>query len=96
MSAKKSLFVYVYWDNSNIFVGAQRKAQELEGGDAQYRVRIHFANLLALAHNNRPVQRAVAAGSVPPELERLWRSMRETCSKGMAKGSSSTPTSLYN
>ena len=40
------------------------------------RVRIDFTHLLQLAHANRPVRRVVAAGSVPPELQRLWDRMR--------------------
>ena len=70
--------VLIYWDNSNIFHEAQRLAEEFEGGpDARYRVRIHFDNLLRLAHADRPVQRALAAGSVPPEMRQLWNRMEE-------------------
>ena len=70
--------VFICWDNSNIFHEAQRLAEEFEGGpDARYRVRIHFDNLLRLAHADRPVQRALAAGSVPPEMRQLWNRMEE-------------------
>ena len=65
--------VFVYWDNSNIFHEAQRFAEEREEGpDARYRVRINFDNILRLAHADRPVERAVAAGSIPPEMRHLW------------------------
>lgn len=65
--------VFVYWDNSNIFHEAQRLAEELsDGPDARYRVRIHFDHLLQLAQADRRLVRAVAAGSVPPELRQLW------------------------
>ena len=65
--------VFIYWDNSNIFHEAQRLAEERSGGmNARYRVRINFDNLLRLAHADRPLQRAIAAGSVPPELRQLW------------------------
>ena len=68
--------VFIYWDNSNIFHEAQRLAEERgEGPDARYRVRIHFENLLRLAHADRPVQKALAAGSVPPEMRQLWNRM---------------------
>ncbi|MXX07238.1 MAG: NYN domain-containing protein [Gammaproteobacteria bacterium] len=68
--------VLIYWDNSNIFHEAQRLADEMEEGpDARYRVRIKFENLLRLAHADRPVQRAVAAGSLPPEIRQLWNRM---------------------
>ncbi len=68
--------VFVYWDNSNIFLEAQRLAAERElGPAARYRVRIHFENMLRLAHADRPMQRALAAGSVPPEMRQLWNRM---------------------
>lgn len=65
--------VFIYWDNSNVFHEAQRLAEERNNGpDARYRVRINFANMLRLAHADRPVERAYAAGSVPPEMRHLW------------------------
>ena len=68
--------VFIYWDNSNIFHEAQRLAEEQdEGPGARYRVRIHFENLLRLAQADRPLQKAVAAGSVPPEMRQLWNRM---------------------
>ncbi len=68
--------VFIYWDNSNIFLEAQRFADERnEGADARYRVRVHFDNLLRLAHADRPLKKAFAAGSVPPEMRQLWNRM---------------------
>ena len=65
--------VFVYWDNSNIFHEAQRLAEDRgEGPGARYRVRIHFDNMLRLAHADRPMERELAAGSVPPEMRQLW------------------------
>lgn len=64
--------VFVYWDNSNIFISAQEAAIDREGEGARWRVRLHFRNLLTLAHAARPVRRAVAVGSVPPELRQVW------------------------
>ncbi len=65
--------VFIYWDNSNIFHEAQRLAAEREDGpDARYRVRIQFERLYRLAHADRPVQKALTAGSVPPEMRQLW------------------------
>ena len=65
--------VFIYWDNSNIFHEAQRIAEERNHGpDARYRVRINFANMLHLAHADRTMERAYAAGSVPPEMRQLW------------------------
>ena len=64
--------VFIYWDNSNIFISARHVAAEREGGDARYRVRIDFRNLLALASAGRPVEHAVVVGSIPPELRHVW------------------------
>lgn len=73
--------VFIYWDNSNIFHEAQRLAQERrEGPNARYRVRINVDNILRLAHADRPLKKAFAAGSVPPEMRQLWNRME---SKGV-------------
>ncbi len=64
--------VFIYLDNSNIFISAQEAAAEREGEAARSRVRIHFRNLLALAHAGRPIERAIAVGSIPPELRQMW------------------------
>ena len=64
--------VFIYWDNSNIFIEAQRLAEERNDHvDARFRVRIKFDNMLRLAHADRPLRKAMAAGSVPPELRQL-------------------------
>ncbi len=72
--------VFIYWDNSNIFLEAQRLAEERgdEGADARYRVRIHFDNMLRLAHANRPIERALAVGSIPPEMRQLWNRLENS------------------
>ena len=64
--------VFIYVDNSNIFISAQEAAAEREGEAARSRVRIHFRNLLALAHAGRPIERAISVGSIPPELRQVW------------------------
>ena len=64
--------VFIYWDNSNSFISAQEAAVEREGEETRSRVRIHFRNLLALAHAGRPIERAIAVGSIPPELRQVW------------------------
>lgn len=76
MSMNNRNRVFIYWDNSNLFIGGQSVAEEQEGTDARFRVRIHFENMFRLAHADRKVARAVAAGSVPPEMQRLWNKMR--------------------
>ena len=74
--------VFIYWDNSNIFLEAQRLAEERNSGpDTRYRVRVDFTNMLRLAHADRPVEKAHAAGSVPPEMRQLWNRLE---SQGVA------------
>ena len=64
--------VFVFWDNSNIFISAQSVAAEREGGDASYQIRIQFDNSLQLAIAGRKLEFAVAVGSVPPPLRHVW------------------------
>ena len=64
--------VFVYWDNSNIFISAQQVAAEREGDSVRYRVRLHFRHLLELAHAGREIEHAIAVGSIPPELRHVW------------------------
>lgn len=64
--------VFVYWDNSNIFISTKDVAAEMEGEAARFRVRIDFRNLLELARAGREIEHAVAVGSIPPELRHVW------------------------
>ena len=64
--------VFVYWDNSNIFISAQQVAGEREGDAVRYRVRLHFSHLLDLACAGREIEHAIAVGSIPPELRHVW------------------------
>ncbi len=54
--------VFIYWDNSNIFVSAKEVAVQREGEGARSRVRIHFRHLLELVRAGRPVEKALAVG----------------------------------
>jgi len=68
--------IFIYWDNSNIFHEAQRLAELRDGvPGARHYVRIHFENLLRLAQADRPLEKAIAAGSVPPAMRQLWNRM---------------------
>ena len=68
--------VFIYLDNSNIFHAAQDLAEERNGDmNARYRVRIHFENLLRLAHADRPLEMAKASGWIPPEMADLKNRM---------------------
>ena len=64
--------VFIYWDNSNIFISAQEVAMEHEGDAVRYRVRLDFHHLLELVRAGREIEHAVAVGSIPPELRHVW------------------------
>lgn len=69
---------HIFWDNSNIYISAQQVAYEREGHIDSRAVRIYFENLFKLARAGRPVGRAVCVGSVPPELNVVWKHLRGT------------------
>lgn len=67
--------IYVFWDNSNIFISAQEVGVQRDGEDCRRAIRLKFANLMKLATCDRPVKKAIAVGSVPPEYQDLWHKM---------------------
>ena len=69
--------IFVFWDNSNIYISAKTVAAEREGGDAAYQVRIQFDNLLQLALAGRKMEYAIAVGSVPPPLRHVWNRLEQ-------------------
>lgn len=70
--------VFIFLDNSNIFLSAKTIAAEKEGADASYKIRISFESLIKLALANRPMEFAVAVGSVPPQLRHVWNKLSQT------------------
>lgn len=70
--------VHVFWDDSNIFVSGQRFVERKQGLVSGREVRIHFENLFRLATAGRDVGAGVCVGSIPPELEELWKRLRKT------------------
>ena len=73
--------VFVFWDNSNIFISAKTIATDREGIDAGYQVRIQFDNLLKLAVADRPLEFGMAVGSVPPPLRHVWNRLEQAGGK---------------
>lgn len=65
--------VYVFWDNSNIFIEGQKLADDKDGPGERWAFRISFENLYKLACAARPIGGGVVAGSIPPEHEEVWR-----------------------
>ena len=70
--------VFIFWDNSNIFISAKTVASEKEGKDAYYQIRIDFPNLVRLASADRPIEFAIAVGSVPPQLRHVWNKLEQS------------------
>ncbi len=70
--------VYIYWDNSNIFISSKTVSQEREGTYAERGIRIQFDNLYKLATANRNIAKACCIGSVPPDLQEVWDRIRST------------------
>ena len=70
--------VFIFWDNSNIFISAKAVAVEKEGADASYKLRISFDRLLRLAKADREVEYAIAVGSIPPQLRHVWNKLAQT------------------
>jgi NYN domain len=68
--------VCIYWDNSNIFVPAQDVARSRDGSTVGRDLRIQFDAIFDLAGANRKVVSGVCAGSLPPELDTLWKRLR--------------------
>jgi hypothetical protein len=69
--------VYLFWDNSNIFISAKNVGEDREGKTLREAVRIHFMNLYRLAVASRPVGKAVVVGSIPPEQREVWDRMKQ-------------------
>ena len=68
--------VFIFWDNSNIFISAKDVADRRGEAFDRYDIRIHFDALYHLAHADRHVGGALAVGSVPPELRQVWDRLR--------------------
>ncbi|MBV6340071.1 NYN domain-containing protein [Candidatus Magnetobacterium casense] len=69
--------VFIFWDNSNIFISGKTVASEYEGQNAYYQLRLQFSTIVELAKAGREVEYAVAVGCVPPELRHVWNKMEQ-------------------
>lgn len=69
--------IHVFFDNSNIWGGAQAVRNITEPGVPWTALRLHFENLFTLIEGGRETSNAVLAGSVPPSCESLWEYARE-------------------
>lgn len=68
--------VHMFWDHSNLFARMQDTCEDREGHGLEpghrFDARLSFPALFEFAHCGRTVEKAVAVGSVPPDLQALW------------------------
>jgi uncharacterized LabA/DUF88 family protein len=69
--------VHIFWDNSNLFHRAQDTCDNRKDGTGlepgrRWDLRLKFPALFDFARAGRTVTKAVAAGSVPPDLAAVW------------------------
>lgn len=69
--------VHIFWDNSNIFIGARDTCKSREGELRSGDVRIDFQALLAFAADGRVIEQAAAVGSVPPGMRAVWDNLAQ-------------------
>ncbi len=65
--------VYIFWDNSNIYHGAQRAAKTLSPLDSSAHTRVYFRNLIQFVLRGRPLLGTFVCGSVPPPNDEVWK-----------------------
>src|SRR6266508_695804 len=68
--------VHIFWDHSNLFARMQDTCDDRQGGGIEpgYRLaaRLSFPRVFDFAACGRKVEKAVAVGSIPPDLVALW------------------------
>lgn len=72
---KKSTRVYVFVDDSNIFIEGQRTASRRDPTDttARQRFRVDYGRLLEWLLDNRTLADVYLVGSRPPEVDTFWK-----------------------
>jgi hypothetical protein len=73
--------VHIFWDHSNLFARMQDTCDDRKGGGEEvgHRLdaRLSFPAVFNFARCGRTVERAVAVGSVPPDLVAIWERLGE-------------------
>ncbi|KZD02952.1 MULTISPECIES: NYN domain-containing protein [Thalassospira] len=68
--------IHVFFDNSNVWGGAQNIRSEKEPHVPWFLLRIYYKNIFSLVEGGREVKTKVMAGSVPPECDQLWENAK--------------------
>lgn len=69
--------VYLFVDNSNIFISSKGVADRREGRFARDAVRLEFERLIQLSLAGRTLAQAFVVGSIPPEHRAVWDRLAE-------------------
>jgi hypothetical protein len=69
--------IHVFYDNSNVWGGAQAHRIATEPEVPWVALRIHTTHMFRLIEQARPAPTRVLAGSVPPSSEELWEWARK-------------------
>ena len=69
--------VYIFLDNSNIFISAKQHAEYQDGLTMGAAVRIQFDNLDHIAHADRPIAKKFAVGASQQENRLVWERLRD-------------------
>lgn len=77
--ATPSLPVWIYVDNSNIWIGAKHLANKEKHfkSSQDHRVRISIGNLTDVVSKSREVKKGTLYGSEPPQIDSVWDKIRQ-------------------
>ena len=75
-STSKPIWIYV--DNSNIWIGAKRLVSKVKKfqSSKDHRVRLNIGNLTDVVAKSREVKMGVLYGSEPPQIDSVWEKIR--------------------
>ena len=79
VAAAPSLPVWIYVDNSNIWIGAKYLANKEKHfkSSQDHRVRISIGNLTDVVAKSREVKMGTLYGSEPPQIDSVWEKIRK-------------------
>jgi hypothetical protein len=75
------MVAHIFWDQSNIFHCAQAACDDHGMGQEpghRYDLRLNFQAMYDFASMGRTIEKAIAVGSVPPDMEALWRQLEHS------------------
>ena len=72
-------FIWIFVDNSNIWIQAKKLASKIKGfkSDEDHRLRISIGGLTDVLANERQVKEATLYGSEPPKIDSVWEKIEQ-------------------